>query len=370
MTGHHDPLARLSAEGVSVWLDDISRDRLLTGNLRRLVDERHVVGVTSNPSIFQAAVTKSSTYDAQLDALRQVGADAEHAVRDITTEDVRNGCDLLAELARQRPGDGRVSLEVDPRLARETDATIAQARELWGLVGRPNLYIKIPATQEGLPAITTAIAEGISVNVTLIFALERYRAVMAAYAAGLERRLDAGESLDGIASVASFFVSRVDTEVDKRLATTGGDRATDLKGRAAVANARLAYAAYEEFVSTERWGRLEAAGAARQRPLWASTSTKDPDLPDTLYVTELVAPGTVNTMPEPTIEAVADHGEIRGDTVRTAYDDAAETMAALERAGVDMDDVTRVLEVEGVEKFETSWNDLLATVEARLEAGR
>ena len=366
-----DRLGRLSALGVAIWLDDISRERLTTGNLQALVDRRHVVGVTSNPTIFQAAITKSSAYDDQLRAHSEQGSDADTAVMDLTTDDVRAAADLLAPVVRRTDGlDGRVSIEVDPRLAHDTRATVDQAHDLWAEVGRPNLFVKIPATRAGLPAITEVIADGISVNVTLVFSIERYREVIGAYQAGLEQRLASGGSLDDIASVASFFVSRVDSEVDKRLDTIGTDQALALRGQAAVANARLAYRAYEQAVAAERWQRLEKAGAARQRPLWASTSTKSPDYSDTLYVTELVAPQTVNTMPEPTLEAVADHGDIRGDTVRGSYSHARDVFERLERVGVDMDDVGQVLEDEGVEKFATSWVDLLSSVEAKLQAGR
>jgi transaldolase len=366
-----DALRQLSDEGVAIWLDDLSRERLATGNLQDLVDTRYVVGVTSNPTIFQGAITKSTLYDDQLRTHAEAGSDADAAVRDMTTDDVRAACDLLAPVVDRTGGlDGRVSLEVDPRLAHDTEATIDQAHDLWSEVDRPNLFIKIPATRAGLPAITAAIGDGISVNVTLIFSIERYRKVMDAYQAGLEQRLASGDSLAGIASVASFFVSRVDSEVDKRLETIGTDRALALRGKAAVANAQLAYQAYEAVIGADRWQRLEAAGAARQRPLWASTSTKNPDYSDTLYVTELVAPDTVNTMPEQTLDAVSDHGEIRGDTVRASYQVAREVFDSLARVGVEMDDVGRVLEDEGVEKFATSWVDLLGSVEAKLQAGR
>jgi transaldolase len=367
----NDRLRRLSEEGVAVWLDDLSRERLTTGNLDKLVEDYAVVGVTTNPTIFQIAITKSSSYDDQLRQLAGDGASLETAVRELTSRDVREACDRLRPVMERTGGlDGRVSYEVDPRRARDTQATLDEARELWSYVDRPNLYIKIPATVEGLPAITGCIADGISVNVTLIFGIERYRAVMDAYASGLERRIERGDSLEGIASVASFFVSRVDTEVDKRLEVIGSDEALALRGKAAVANARLAYEAFEEFVASDRWQRIEAAGGARQRPLWASTGVKNPDYSDTLYVVDLVAPGTVNTMPEATLDAVADHGEVTGDTVRTHYADAHRTMDALREVGIDMDDVTRVLEDEGVEKFETSWNDLLQTVGGNLEASR
>jgi transaldolase len=365
-----DRLRRLSDQGVAIWLDDLSRDRLEAGTLQKLVDECYVVGVTTNPTIFQAAITKSTAYDGQLRTHAQRGSDADAAIRDITTDDVRAACDLLTPVAARTGGlDGRVSIEVDPGLAYETQATISQARELWAEVDRPNLFVKIPGTGPGLPAITSAIAEGISVNVTLIFTVDRYREVMDAYASGLEQRLAPGQSLDGIASVASFFVSRVDTEIDKRLETIGTDEALTLRGQAAVANARLAYQAYEQFVASDRWRAVEEAGAARQRPLWASTGTKNPEYSDTLYVTELIAPETVNTMPEKTLEAVADHAEIRGDTIHRSYDQARAVFDRLAAAGVDLDDAGRVLEEQGVEKFATSWADLHHTVQATLRAG-
>ncbi|HEX2313067.1 MAG TPA: transaldolase [Thermomonospora sp.] len=362
-----ETLKRLSDEGVSIWLDDISRDRLRTGNLEALVRDRQVVGVTSNPTIFAKALSKGTAYDGQLRDLAVRGVDVEEAVRAITTYDIRWGCDVLRPVyERSDHLDGRVSIEVDPRLARDTEKTVAEARALWWMVDRPNLFIKIPATREGLPAITQAISEGISVNVTLIFSLERYGEVIDAYFAGLEKAREAGRDLSSIASVASFFVSRVDTEIDKRLDKLGSEEAKALKGKAGVANARLAYALYEEKSATDRWKALKDAGARPQRPLWASTGVKDPALPDTLYVDELVAPGTVNTMPEATLEAEADHGQVRGDTVRGAYDEARAHMAALKEAGVDYDDVVRVLEDEGVEKFEVSWKELLGTIQNEL----
>lgn len=365
------PLAQLTDAGVAVWLDDLSRDRLTSGNLQYLIDERHLVGITSNPTIFQKAISKSSLYDDDLRQHAANGATPDATVRQLTTDDVRAAADVLAPVAAQTNGrDGRVSIEVDPRLAHDTDGTIAQAAKLWEIVNRPNIFIKIPATKAGLPAITATIAAGISVNVTLIFSIERYREVMDAYQAGLEQRLAAGKSIDGIASVASFFVSRVDSEIDKRLESIGTGDALALRGTAAVANARLAYAAYEEVIAAEQWRRLEAAGAKRQRPLWASTSTKNPDYPDTLYVTELVAPDTVNTMPEETLDAVADHGMIRGDTVRPNMDDARRTMQALEEVGIDLTDAVQVLEDEGVQKFADSWNELLQSVDSKLEAAK
>ncbi|GAA4220673.1 transaldolase [Streptosporangium album] len=360
-------LKSLSDHGVSIWLDDISRERLRIGNLEALIRDKHVVGVTSNPTIFASALSKGDAYDTQLHDLAVRGVDVEEAVRAITTYDIRWAADVLRPVYDATDGvDGRVSIEVDPRLARETEKTIAEARALWWMVDRPNLFIKIPATVEGLSAITQAISEGISVNVTLIFSLERYRAVMDAWLTGLERARDKGLNLSGIESVASFFVSRVDSEIDKRLEKIGTPEAKALKGKAAIANARLAFAAFEDMVNSPRWQALAEAGARPQRPLWASTGTKDPSYPDTLYVDELVTAGTVNTMPEKTLDAAADHGRITGDTVRPFYEDAWNTMSALKEAGIDYDDVVRVLEEEGVEKFETSWKELLATVSAEL----
>ena len=366
-----DILKRLSDEGVSIWLDDISRDRLRTGGLAELVKDRHVVGVTSNPTIFAKALSKGTAYDDQVRDLAVRGVDVEEASRAITTYDIRWGCDVLRPVYDRTDGlDGRVSIEVDPRLARDTRRTIAEARALWWLVDRPNLFIKIPATKEGLPAITAVLAEGISVNVTLIFSLERYGEVIDAFFAGLEQARRNGHDLTKIASVASFFVSRVDTEIDKRLDKIGGDAATELRSKAGVANARLAYALYEDKFGTDRWKALKDAGARPQRPLWASTGVKDPDLVDTLYVDELVAPGGVNTMPEATLVAEADHGQVRGDTVRGGYDEARAHMAALKAAGVDYDDVVRVLEEEGVDKFAVSWKELLDSIRGELEAKR
>ena len=363
-------LAALSAAGVSVWLDDLSRDRLQTGNLQELIDTKCVVGVTTNPSIFQAALSKGHSYDAQVAELAERGADVDATIRTVTTDDVRNACDVLAKQYELSNGvDGRVSIEVDPRLAHDTDKTILQAIELWKIVDRPNLLIKIPATLAGLPAITAVIAEGISVNVTLIFSVERHRAVMDAYLAGLEAAKQAGHDVSKIHSVASFFVSRVDTEIDKRLEKIGSDEALALRGQAGVANARLAYAAYEEvFVGGARYEALKADGARLQRPLWASTGVKNPEYSDTLYVTELVAPNTVNTMPEKTIDAVADHGVITGDTVTGTAGAAQEVFDKLAAAGIDLPDVFKVLEDEGVEKFEKSWLELLEATQGQLDA--
>lgn len=359
----NNSLQALSDQGVSIWLDDLSRDRLATGGLAKLVAERHVVGVTTNPSIFQAAISGSDLYTAQVEALAADGAEVDAVVRALTTDDVQAACDLLAPVAKRSAGiDGRVSIEVDPRLAHDTVATIAQARDLWREIDRPNLLVKIPATEAGLPAIRAAISEGISVNVTLIFSLTRYREVMEAYMAGLDDRSVAGKPVAGVASVASFFVSRVDTAIDPLLEAIGTPEALDLRGRAAVANARLAYKEFEETFTGPRWDRLSSAGAAVQRPLWASTGVKNKAYSDTLYVTELVAPGIVNTMPEATLLAMADHGEIRGDTIRSQYADAADVMSALAAVGIDMDAVDQQLETEGVDKFESAWLELLASV--------
>ncbi|MDX3451485.1 transaldolase [Streptomyces sp. ME02-8801-2C] len=363
------PLKRLSDEGVSIWLDDLSRRRITSGNLAELIDTHHVVGVTTNPSIFQAAIGSGEGYEEQLADLAVRGVTVDEAVRMMTTADVRAAADIL------RPGydatagrDGRVSIEVDPRLAHETAATIAEAKQLAWLVDRPNVMIKIPATKAGLPAITEVIGLGISVNVTLIFSLERYREVMAAYLAGLEKAQAAGIDLASIHSVASFFVSRVDSEIDKRLTVLGTDEALALKGRAALANARLAYEAYEEVFGGDRWTALGGARANRQRPLWASTGVKDPAYKDTLYVDELVAPGTVNTMPEATLNATADHGDIHGDAVSGGYAQARADLAAVEQLGISYDEVVTLLEDEGVAKFATAWNDLLDAVTKSLNS--
>ncbi|MHA3022145.1 transaldolase [Mycobacterium sp. BMJ-28] len=364
-------LAALSAAGVSVWLDDLSRDRLQTGNLQQLIDTRSVVGVTTNPSIFQAALSKGTAYDAQVKELAERGADVDATIRTVTTDDVRNACDVLAKAYEASGGvDGRVSIEVDPRLAHDTDKTILQAIELWKIVDRPNLLIKIPATEAGLPAITAVIAEGISVNVTLIFSVERHRAVMDAYLTGLEKAAEAGHDLAKIHSVASFFVSRVDTEIDARLEKIGSPEALALRGLAGVANARLAYAAYEEVFGGGRFLKLAEAGARVQRPLWASTGVKNPDYSDTLYVTELVAANTVNTMPEKTLEAVADHGAVTGDTISGTAAEAQEVFDKLSAIGIDLTDVFLVLENEGVDKFEKSWGELLEATQGQLDAAK
>lgn len=361
------PVAALRDAGVAIWLDDLSRELLTEGGLDRLVRERGVVGVTTNPTIFASALAKGSAYDAQLAELAAAGTDVADAVFTITTDDVRDACDALAGVHAATGGlDGRVSIEVDPGLARDTEATVAMAERLWTTVDRPNLYIKIPATVEGLPAITAVIAQGISVNVTLIFSLERYRAVIDAYLTGLEQAREAGRDLSAIASVASFFVSRVDTAVDKALTALDTPQAAELRGTLAIANAKLAYQAYEESVATPRWASLAADGARPQRPLWASTGVKDPAYSDTRYVDELVAPGVVNTMPGATLEAFADHGTVREGVVTEGYAEAAERVRRLGELGIDLDEITAALEDEGVAKFEASWDELVSTVSAGL----
>ena len=355
----NDRLKALAEAGVSIWLDDLSRDRLSTGNLAELIRDKSVVGVTTNPSIFAKALTDGDAYAAQLSGL----TDVADAITQATTTDVRDACDLFADLYRSTDGyNGRVSIEVEPTLAHNTDATVAQAVELHRLVDRENVLIKIPATKAGLPAITRTIAKGISVNVTLIFSVERYREVMEAYLTGLEQADAAGVDLSKIHSVASVFISRIDAEVDKRLDEVGR---SDLKGKAAIANAQVALAAFEEVFSGERWEQLRDKSAHVQRPLWASTSTKDPSLPDTIYVSELIADGVVNTMPEQTLEAFADHGEV-GETMNGKADEGQRVLDEIKEAGVDLDDVFRVLEDEGVDKFEASWKELQATVEGAL----
>jgi transaldolase len=360
--GQNDALMALSSEGVSVWLDVLSRYLVRSGRLAELAATRSVVGVTTNPSIFEAAIVHGDTYAAQLSELAARGASAEAIVRTVTTDDVRAACDVLREqFIRSQGVDGRVSIEVDPRLAHDTDATVAAAIELWETVDRPNALIKIPATPQGLPAITAALAQGVSINVTLIFSVTRHREVMKAYLGGLEAALAAGHDVSGIHSVASFFVSRVDTEVDDRLQRIGTDAALALRGTAGIANARLAYAAFEEvFRGGQRFDALRQRGARVQRPLWASTGVKNPAYPDTMYVTELIARDTVNTMPEKTLQAVADHGRITGDTMSRTVEAAQGVFDALEAVGVDLADVFLLLETQGVDKFTQSWQQLLA----------
>ncbi|MFK5635395.1 MULTISPECIES: transaldolase [unclassified Ornithinimicrobium] len=358
-------LHELSDAGVSVWLDDLNRPMIADGDLTAYID-RGVLGVTTNPTIFAAALAGGEAYTEQVSGL--AGSDVDEVVHALTTEDVRNACDVFLPIyARTGGQDGRVSIEVDPRLAKDTAATVEMARRLWTEIDRPNLLVKIPATVEGLPAISQALAEGISVNVTLIFSLDRYRGVMNAYLTGLEQARERGGDLSSLRSVASFFVSRVDSEIDKRLETIGTEEALALRGKAGLANARLAYQAFEEVFSTPRWQNLADDGAHVQRPLWASTGVKNPDYPDTLYVTELVAHDTVNTMPAATLEAAVDHGQIGGDTITGGYAEAQQVLDSLERVGVTYTEVVELLETEGVEKFETSWLELLATVQGELD---
>jgi transaldolase len=361
----------LSNAGVSIWLDDLSRDRIQSGGLQKLIDERNVVGVTTNPTIFAGALAKGESYDAQVAELAAAGKTVSEAVFEITTDDVASGCDIFRPVFDSTAGvDGRVSIEVEPGLAHDAAGTIAQAAELWTKVNRPNALIKIPATIEGLQAITETIAAGISVNVTLIFSLERYRQVINAFLLGLEKAKAAGIDLSKIQSVASFFVSRVDTEIDKRLDAIGTPAAAVLRGKAGVANARLAYEIYQQSFESERAKLLVAAGANKQRPLWASTGVKDPAVLDTTYVVELIAPDVVNTMPEKTLEATFDHGVIVSDSITGSYADANATLDAIAALGISYKEVTALLEREGVEKFVVSWNELLDTVAAALEAAR
>ncbi|KAA9394979.1 transaldolase [Kocuria coralli] len=362
---------KLSDAGVSIWLDDLSRERLTSGNLQQLIDEKDVVGVTTNPTIFAGALSNGAAYADQVKELAAEGVDVDEAVFRITTDDVRDACDVFASIAEATQGvDGRVSIEVDPRLANDPEATATMARRLAETIDRPNLHIKIPATQAGLPSIAETLANGVSVNVTLIFSLERYREVINAYLTGLEKALENGKDLSTIHSVASFFVSRVDSEVDKRLEAIGTDEALALKSKAGLANARLAYQVYEEAFATERWKRLESAGANAQRPLWASTGTKDPALSPTLYVDGLVAPNTVNTMPEKTLDATVAGAEITGDTVTGTYEESDRHLDRLAELGIEYDDVVTRLEAEGVEKFEASWAELLQTVQTALDDAR
>lgn len=369
MTDNTSPLAELSAAVVSVWLDDLSRERIVSGGLKQLIEDRHVVGVTTNPTIFANALAKGDDYDEQVAQLAAKNTSVSDAVVDITTHDVARGCDIFRPLFDASDGhDGRVSIEVEPALAHDTEGTIAEGKLLWATVDRPNAMIKVPATVEGLEAITELTALGISVNVTLIFSLERHREVINAYLAGIEKAKSAGLDISKIRSVASFFVSRVDTEVDKRLEKIGTPQALALKGKAGIANARLAYQVFEQAFASERAKGLLAAGANVQRPLWASTGVKDPAFRDTLYVEELVAPDVVNTMPQKTMEATFDHGVIRGDTVTGNYGDANAVLDEIAALGISYDEVTGLLEKEGIEKFTVSWNELLDTVSAALAA--
>jgi transaldolase len=361
------PTQELSDAGVSIWLDDLTREHIVSGSLQKLIEERNVVGVTTNPTIFAAALAHGESYSEQIGALADAGATVPEAVLEITTRDVAAACDIFRPIHDASNGfDGRVSIEVDPGVAHDTQATIEQAKALYAKVNRENVLVKIPATAEGLEAITETIAAGISVNVTLIFSLERYREVINAYLAGLEKARAAGLDLAGIHSVASFFVSRLDTEIDRRLAEIGTDAALALRTKAGLANARLAHQVCEEAFGTARARHVLDAGANRQRLLWASTGVKDPSVPDTLYVVELAAPGTVNTMPAKTLEATFDHGIVRGNTIAGTYAESARILDAVAAAGVSCDDATVLLEKEGIEKFTASWAELCGTVRAAL----
>ena len=365
------PTQELSDIGVSIWLDDLSRDRIQSGSLESLIANRNVVGVTTNPTIFASALATGQTYGSQIAELAASGASVTEAVFAATSDDVAAACDIFRPVYERTNGqDGRVSIEVEPTLAFDTDATIAQAKELFARVGRDNVMIKIPATIEGLGAITAVLAGGISVNVTLIFSIERYAQVIDAYLAGLEQAQANGHNLADIHSVASFFVSRVDTEIDKRLAVIGTEDAISLKSKAGIANARLAYELFEQQFATNRAQALLSLGGNRQRPLWASTGVKDPALPDTLYVTELAVGDTVNTMPEKTLEATFSHAPVHGDAVRGTYDDARATLSAIEAHGISIVEVTTLLEREGVDKFIVSWNELLDIVTAAMDSAR
>ena len=362
-----NPLEQLTQNGVSIWLDDLSRERIESGNLASLIQSHSVRGVTTNPTIFAAAL-KGSSYAKAIAVEAAKGSTASEAIAHITSEDVANACDIFKTVYAESHGvDGRVSIEVEPGLAFDADGTIEQALELFKLVGRENVMIKIPATKAGLRAITEVTAHGISVNVTLIFSTERYDEVIDAYFTGLEKALANGVDISKVHSVASFFVSRVDTEVDKRLEALGRP---ELKSKAALANARLAYGLFLERTNSDRWAALESKGARLQRPLMASTGVKDPSLPDTLYVTELVSKNLVNTMPEKTLFATGDHGVIPQDSIVPNLDQAAAFLEELAAAGVDFDDVTSLLEKEGVEKFIISWGELVETVSQALEAAK
>jgi transaldolase len=358
------PLKQLSAHGQSVWIDFLSRPFVQDGDLEALVRDG-VVGVTSNPTIFQGAIAEGDTYDEQMREVLKTETEPKEVFLALAVPDIRAACDILRPVwdrAGENARDGWVSLEVDPNLAHDTQGTIDEARRLHELVDRPNLFVKIPATKEGLPAIEESIAAGIPINVTLIFSLERHREVAEAYIRGVQRLADAGGDLSRIASVASFFVSRVDTEADKRLDEVGGH--DELKGTLAIANAKLAYVTYQEMFAGEAWEALRAKGASAQRCLWASTSTKNPDYRDVLYVEELIGPDTVDTMPRETVEAFQDHGEVR-DSLTEDVDGARRTLAAFEAAGISYDDVVATLEREGVEKFAKSFQQLFSDVESK-----
>jgi transaldolase len=357
-------LHELSELGQSVWIDSLSREWLRTGELERLLEEDAVVGVTSNPTIFQKAMSEGGWYDEQLREVLAEEDDLTETFFRLAFDDIREACDLLRRVWDVTEGqDGYVSLEVDPHLAHDTEATIEQAQRFHDEIDRPNLYVKIPATQAGLPAIEEMISRGKSINVTLIFGLDRYAEVANAYIRGLERLVEGGGDASLVTSVASFFVSRVDTETDRRLDEIGGH--DELRGKLGIANAKLAYRRYEEIFAGERWEALLPAGASSQRCLWASTSTKNPAYRDVMYVEELIGPQTVNTMPKETIEAFQDHGEVRGVTLEEGIDEARQVFVELAKAGIDYDDVTRVLEEEGVQKFSDSFDELIEGIAAK-----
>ncbi|GAB49093.1 transaldolase [Mobilicoccus pelagius] len=363
-------LAALSEAGVSIWLDDLNRELISSGRLARLVEEYSVVGVTTNPTIFATALADGEAYADQVAELSKNGASVDEAILTLTTDDVRDACDVFMPVYEATGGvDGRVSIEVDPGLAHDTAGTVESAELLWRTVDRPNLLVKIPATDEGLPAISQVLAKGISVNVTLIFSVDRYRGVLNAFLTGLEQAREHGVDLSTIHSVASFFVSRLDTDVDARLDAIGSEEALALKGKAALANARLAHRAFESVRDTPRWRTLADDGAHLQRPLWASTGVKDPDYPDTMYLTGLVTEDVVNTMPAATLEAFADHGEVAGDTVTGRAEESEAVLDDLERLGISYPEVIAKLEREGVEKFVGSWGELTGTVQRALEKG-
>jgi len=352
----------VSANGTSIWLDDLSRAKITSAEPHALparIKNSGVVGVTTNPSIFSAAISGAAEYAADISLMKSWSVD--EVVKKLTTDDVRQACDLFTSIHEASQGvDGRVSIEVDPRLAHDTDGTIAAGKELWAIIDRPNLMIKVPATLEGLPAITALIASGISVNVTLIFSVKRYGQVIEAYMKGIEQCEDPSK----VHSVASFFISRIDSSIDALLKKNGSAEATELLGKAAIANAHLAYQLFEEKFGSDRWNPLASKGAHKQRPLWASTGVKDPAYDDTRYVVELIAPNTVNTMPQSTLDAVIDHGVVRGNTITAHYTEAVDVLKALSGIGVSLDEVTTELEIDGVKKFAQAWEELLENVKA------
>lgn len=350
----------VSAAGTSIWLDDLSRAKITSDQAHALpsrIKNSGVVGVTTNPSIFSAAISGAAEYAADIAAMKS--APVDEVVKKLTTDDVRQACDLFTSLYQTTHGvDGRVSIEVDPRLAHDTQGTIAAGKELWSIIGRPNVMIKVPATVEGLPAITALIAAGISVNVTLIFSVKRYGQVIEAYMKGIEQCEDPTQ----VHSVASFFISRIDSSIDALLKKNASPEAAALLGKAAIANAHLAYQLFAEKFASDRWKALASRGAHKQRPLWASTGVKDPAYEDTRYVVELIAPDTVNTMPQSTLDALIDHGVVRGNTITGNYAAAVEILKALSALGISLDDVTTELEIDGVKKFAQAWDELLENV--------